>query len=234
MKKQQLTVRLAAILLVLVMALVSLTGCQLEQPVESTENTEYFTAYEGYVQSVLDANYHAEYEEYMAITGATAEQASKILQAHAVTLTEQLAEMYDIHLGQLPEEIGNRLVEICTAIYKKSAYSVESVEKVGETVYVTVSVEPIKFLEDAASGVSDFTAAFNDRAKAGEFENMTESEYEYEYAKGILDVLEDAVDGITYAEAKTYRIQIQYNAETGVNYIGEDDLNAINQLILAE
>ena len=63
---------------------------------------------------------------------------------------------------------------------------------------------------------------------------MTESEYENEYAEGILEVLQDVVKTVGYADQVTYRIKIQYNAETGMSYIGDDALDAINQLILAE
>ena len=232
MKKKQLTVRLAALFLVAVTA-VGLTGCKQELE-ESTENTEYLAAYEGYVQSVLDTNYHGEFDDYMAITGATKEQASNINEAHAVNLTEQLAEQYDIHLGQLPPEIGDTLVEICSELYKKASYSVDEVQKDGETVYVNISIKPIDFLEPASDAVAEYTSKFNDRAKAGEFEKMTESEYENEYAEGILEVLQDVVKTVGYADQVTYRIKIQYNAETGMSYIGDDALDAINQLILAE
>lgn len=233
MKKKQLTVRLAALFLLALMAVSGLTGCKQNQE-ESTENTEYLAAYEGYVQSVLDTNYHAEFDDYMAITGATKEQASKINEAHAVNLTEQLKELYDIRLEQLPAEIGNSLVKICSELYKKASYSVDEVKKEGENVYVTISVQPIDFLESASEAVAEYTDEFNDRAKAGDFENMTESEYENEYAKGILDVLEEVVKTVGYGEKVTYRIQIQYNAKNGMSYIGDDDLDAINQLILAE
>ena len=42
------------------------------------------------------------------------------------------------------------------------------------------------------------------------------------------------VKTVGYADQVTYRIKIQYNAETGMSYIGDDALDAINQLILAE
>lgn len=233
MKKKQLAVRLAALFAAAVTATAGLTGCK-NEPEESTENTEYLAAYEDYVQSVLDTNYHGEFDDYMAITGATEQQAANINEAHAVNLAQQLAEVYDIHYSELPAEIGSSLVDICSDIYKKAGYSVDSVDKSGDTVCVTISIQPIEFVQSASAAVEKYTDEFNDRAKAGEFENMTESEYENEYAKGILEVLAKAVEKVSYAETVTYKIQIQYNAETGVSYIGDEDLDKINQLIIAE
>ncbi len=233
MKKKRFTTGLTTFFLLAAVMLFGLAGCgKTEEP--STEAPEYLAAYEKYVQSVLDTNYHGEFAEYMQITGATEAQASSMNEAHAVALAKELAQLYAIELKQLPAEIGDKLTDICAKIYKSTGYSVSKVENVGETVYVTVTVQPVDFVEAASKEVSKYTEEFNDRAKAGEFEQMTESQYENEYAKGMLKVLETAAGKVSYQPEKTYRIEIQYNSETGVNYIADEDLEAIDQIILAD
>ncbi|MBQ8813639.1 MAG: hypothetical protein IJZ85_03980 [Lachnospiraceae bacterium] len=235
MKNKQFTARFAAVFIAVILAVIGMTGCGNNQESEApTEDTSYLVAYEQYVESVLDANYHAEYASYISMTGATEDQASSVHRQHVLDLARLLADWYDIKLDQLPAEIGNQLTDICEILYKKADYSVSDVQKSGDAVFVSVEIKPIDFLADAADDVMDYTGKFNDRAKAGEFEYMTESEYENEYAKGLLTVLESVAKNVVYAEQKSYRIEIMYDTETGVSYISEEDLSAINQMIFAE
>lgn len=239
MKKYQYTKRLIALLMLVLMTMMAVTGCRdTEEPTEPTEppteDMSYLEAYSDYVFSVLDANYHGEYTGYIQITGATKQQASMLTEAHAVALAEQMAELYAIQLAQIPEAVGDRLKDVAYEVYREADYSVGEAQKVGEKIYVTVSVKPLKFYEGISAKIDTYVSEFNDRAKEGEFESMTASEYENEYAKGILEVLEGSMENIERAEAKTYRIEIRYNEETGVSYIAEEDLDAINRLILAD
>ncbi len=241
MKKNQYTKRLITLLMLLLMTMMAMTGCHEDevpteppQTVTEIEDLSYLDAYTDYVQSILDANYHGDCNGYMQITGASQQQASKMSEAHAVNLAEQMADLYAIQLKQIPAVIGERLTEVAYDVYEKSVYTVSDAEKIGEKIYVSVSVEPLKFYQGVAKKIETYISEFNARAKEGEFESMTESEYENEYAEGILKVLEESTGTIECAEARSYRIQIRYNEETGVNYIAEEDLNAIDRLILAE
>ncbi len=239
MKKNRYTKRGIALLMVLLMSMMAMTAClDTEKPTEptepATEDQNYLEAYSDYVNSVLDANYHGEYTGYMQITGATQQQASKLTEAHAVNLAEQMAELYAIQLELLPSVIGNRLKEVAYAIYRSADYAVGEAEKSGEKIYVTISVRPLEFYEGVSAKIDTYISEFNERAKEGEFENMTEGEYENEYAEGILEVLEGSTQDIQSAAVKSYRIEIRYNEETGVSYIADEDLKALDQLILAE
>lgn len=238
MRKFRYTKQIIAMMLILMMV-VMLNGCNQPQeeiiPTETpTEDLSYLELYKDYVQSVLDANYHGDHAAYMQITGANKEQASKMTEAHAVNMAQQMSDLYAIQLSKIPAVIGERLTEVGRQIYKAASYTVDSVEKSGETVYVMISVSPLKFYEGAAEGVEAFIDSFNERAKQGEFELMSESEYENAYAEGILAVLEETVKDIECESAKSYRIKIRYNAETGVNYIADEDMDAIDKLILAD
>jgi len=74
MKNNPFTTRLTAFVLAVMLAAIGMTGCGDTTPTEApTEDTSYLQAYEEYVDSVLDANYHAEYDAYMSITGANKE-----------------------------------------------------------------------------------------------------------------------------------------------------------------
>ncbi|MBQ6875597.1 MAG: hypothetical protein IJN46_05095 [Lachnospiraceae bacterium] len=242
MKKNQYTKRLSALLILIMIAIFSLTGCHEEaKPTETdeptdepTEDLSYLDAYTEYVQSILDANYHGDCTRYMQITGASQQQAAKMAEAHAVNLAEQIAELYAIQLKQIPAEIGERLTEVAYDVYEKAVYTVSDADKVGEKIYVSISVQPLKFYHGVAAQLEEYIEEFNARAKDGEFGHLTESEYENEYAKGVLEILEASTQSIETEDARDYRIQIRYNEETKVSYIAEEDLDAINRLILAK
>lgn len=241
MKNNQYTKRLSALLMLIMIAMFSLTGCHeelpetTEAPTEApTEDLSYLDAYTEYVQSIMDANYHRDCTGYMQITGASQQQAEKMAEAHAVNLAEQIAELYAIQLKQIPAEIGERLTEVAYDVYEKSVYTVSDAEKVGEKIYVSISVQPLKFYHGVAAQIEEYIENFNARAKDGEFGHLTESEYENEYAKGVLEILEASTQSIETEDARNYRIRIRYNEETKVSYIAEEDLDAINRLILAK
>lgn len=241
MKKNQYTKRLSVLLILVMIAMFSLTGCQEDAPTTEaptteapTEDLSYLDAYTQYVQSIMDANYHGDCTLYMQITGASQQQAGKMAEAHAVNLAEQMAELYAIQLKQIPAEIGERLTEVAFDVYEKAVYTVSDAEKVGEKIYVSVSVQPLKFYHGVATQIEGYIENFNARAKDGEFEHLTESEYENEYAEGVLDILEASTESIELEDARTYRIRIRYNEETKVSYIAEEDLDAINRMILAK
>ncbi len=239
MKKKQYTKHLSALLILIMTAVFSLTGCREEQkptdaPTEPPmEDLSYLDAYTEYVQSIMDATYHGDCTRYMQITGASQQQAAKMAEAHAINLAGQMAELYAIQLTQIPAVIGDRLTEVAYDVYEESVYTVSDAEKIGEKIYVSISVQPLKFYHGIAAQIEDYIDNFNARAKDGEFEHLTESEYENEYAEGILDILEASTQNIETEEARAYRIQIRYNEETKVSYIAEEDLDAINRLILA-
>ena len=244
MKKNQYTKRLSALLILIMIAMILLTGCREDEPETTTEapittdapteDLSYLDAYTQYVQSIMDANYHGDCTLYMQITGASEQQAGKMAEAHAVNLAEQMAELYAIQLKQIPAEIGDRLTEVAYDVYEKSVYTVSDAEKVGEKIYVSISVQPLKFYHGVAEQIEAYIENFNARAKDGEFEHLTESEYENEYAKGVLDILEASTENLEFEDERTYRIQIRYNEETKVSYIAEEDLDAINRMILAK
>lgn len=241
MKKNQYTKRLSTLLILIMIAMLSLTGCRGDAPTTEaptteapTEDLSYLDAYTEYVQSILDANYHGDYTRYMQITGASQQQAEKMAEAHAVNLAGQMAELYAIQLKQIPAMIGERLTEVACDVYEKAVYTVSGTEKVGEKIYVSISVKPLKFYHGVAEQIEEYIDNFNARAKEGEFEHLTESEYENEYAEGILDILETSTQNIETADERTYRIRIRYNEETKISYIAEEDLDAINRLILAK
>ena len=241
MKKNEYTKRLSTLLILIMIAMLSLTGCRDDEPTTEaptteapTEDLSYLEAYTQYVQSILDANYHGDCTLYMQITGASEQQAGKMAEAHAVNLAEQMAELYAIQLKQIPAVIGDRLTEVAYDVYEKSVYTVSDAEKVGEKIYVSISVQPLKFYHGVAEQIEAYIENFNARAKDGEFEHLTESEYENEYAEGVLDILEASTENIELENERTYRIQIRYNEETKVSYIAEEDLDAINRMILAK
>lgn len=241
MKKNQYTKRLSALLILIMIAMLSLSGCRDDAPTTEaptteapTEDLSYLEAYTQYVQSILDANYHGDCTLYMQITGASQQQAGKMAEAHAVNLAEQMAELYAIQLKQIPAVIGDRLTEVAYDVYEKAVYTVSDAEKVGEKIYVSISVQPLKFYHGVAEQIEAYIENFNARAKDGEFEHLTESEYENEYAEGVLDILEASTENIELEDERTYRIQIRYNEETKVSYIAEEDLDAINRMILAK
>ena len=97
--------------------------------------------------------------------------------------------------------------------------------------YVDVNIYPIDILNQSDEEVRAYINKFNSAVDAGDYNNYTKEEYEYEFASGIIGILADAAQDISYAEPQTVTVRIITNDDT--YYIGNEDFKSIDMAILS-
>ena len=97
--------------------------------------------------------------------------------------------------------------------------------------YVDVTIYPIDLLNQTHEDVLNYVNDFNSRVDAGDYNNYEKEDYEHEFASGIIDILEGAVDNMSYADPVNLKIRIIQSDSNF--YISNEDFRSIDMAILS-
>lgn len=200
----------------------ALSGCNL---MGNTKKT-----YSSYVQSLLDANYKAEFTEYMDITGTTEEEARQVYDDGIGYLAEALMTAYGIKDVE-GSDIKDQFETLAKDIYSHASYEITSVDKVDGIYQVTVTIYPIDILVITYEDVVEYIETTNAKVTAGDYNDYELDDYEIEYAEGIIQILTEALPNIGNEEGVTVTVTILDNDE--YYYISDADFLALDKAILA-
>lgn len=200
----------------------TISGCNL---MGNTKKT-----YSSYVQSLLDANYKAEFTEYMAITGVSEEEARQVYEDGIEYLAEALMTAYGVNDVE-GSDIKEQFKTLAEEIYSHASYEITDVAKVDGVYQVTVTIYPIDILVITYDDIVAYIENTNARVTAGDYNDYELEDYELEYAEGILQILTAALPDISNEEGVAVTVTILDNDE--YYYISDADFLALDQSILA-
>lgn len=209
---------------VLLAGLMCLQGCMKE------ENPNLKT-YQEYVESLLNINYLGEYELYEQISGSN--NGEEVHEECIAAYIDVMINCFAIEESVLTDEQKNRLADISEKLCSKASYEVDEAVLSDDIYTVQVNVRPLNYFETAKAKFDTYIDEFNDRAAQGEFLETSEEEYETEYAKGVIELLDTALDECTYTDETSYVVTILVN-DAGESYVGDDDLTAIDALLFPD
>lgn len=210
--------RVISLLLICTM-ICGLTGCSLTGK-----------KYSNYVQGLLDLNYKGDYTYYLKTTTTSKADAEAIYEASMESLADTFINYYGIKIVD-EGETKEAFVDIVKEIYSKANYTVEPAQKVGDTYFVEVTVEPMNIIDITYDDVTTYINDFNARIAAGDFDNYEVDQYELEFANGIIDILRTAIPNVTYKEPQTVSAAIT----TGDYYsISDEDFISISNLLITD
>ena len=186
-----------------------------------------------YVQGVLDTIY-------------LGQQSKDFLDITKIGTLSQLGEEYEngmkaeadyfsyyFNLEDGAEAFEEELIDMYKAIYQHAKYEVRASSKIDATYYVDVVVSPIDVIykvveEDLASYIEDFEASAED----GEFDELTEEEYNNLYTSGIIELVQENLQSVGYYEDQTITVEVVENSEDGLYYIHGNGLAEIDEIII--
>lgn len=200
----------------------SLAGCSLLGNSKKT--------YANYVTSLLDANYKADFTNYMKITKATEEEAQSVYDDGIDYLADALMTAYGIKDVE-GSDIKDQFKTLAKDVYNHAGYEVSNVTNTDGTYTVTVTIYPIDLLLITYDDVVAYIENMNKRVAAGDYNDYELDAYETEYAQGILDILTAAVPNIGNGDGVDVTVTIQDNGE--YYYISDDDFLALDKAMLA-
>ncbi len=222
MKKYDM-MKVLAVILILV-SLTAMQGCF------KKENPNLET-YREYVKAILDVNYHGEYDAYEQISGSN--NGSEVHEGCVESIKDSLISEFAIEEDVITSDMQNKLSSIAETLCSNAEYTVDKAEYQDDAYTVKVNVKPSDFYTVANKNLDLFISEFNDRAAQGEFLDLSETEYETEYAQGVIELLEKSLGEASVTEDQSYVITILVN-DKGESYVSDDELAEISKLLFPD
>ena len=158
----------------------------------------------GYVESVLDANYHGEYEEYAGYRDISVEDAKEEIEESVDAQVE--AELSDI--DGMTEEGKDEYRALLAEMDKLMRYEVgQAEENKDESYQVPVTIEPVNIYQTLEQHSSDVT---QEMLSQGEDPSTAEG-----FTRVLTESMRRAIDGVSYAEEETVEITVKNRFITG-------------------
>ena len=186
--------------------------------------------YEAYIRGLIKANYLGIPGEYVKMTGSSQEDAEALYLQNVTRLADNLSAYFGLDISADPE-LAPAMVDLAKQIYGKAKFEVGDAYKDNNINYVDVTIYPINILSQVDSDVTEYIEKFNKAVDAGEYNNYTKEEYEYEFASGVIGILADAASEIEYADTETVKVRIITTDDS--YYIGSDDFINIDLAMMA-
>ncbi len=211
--------RYISILCMCVLLLCSLTGCAKKKA----------TAYQTYVQNLLDVNYKAIYDGYVA-EGGSETDAISMYHDCVSNLSNQLVVHYNLS-SNLNTDLSETFTDISQTIYANVYYEVSEAYKDDGEYYVDVTIYPLDILNQSYNDILDYIDQFNLDIDDGVYNNFTEDNYNKKFAMGITNILEDNLTSPAYQDPIVVKAHIEDDGEFYV--ISDESLAAIDATLIA-
>jgi hypothetical protein len=197
-----------------------LAGCSLWQQAGNT--------YGPYVKSVMDTALKGETAEYLEYTNDSEEGAEEYYQMVIDTFVDDFLDEYSIEI--VDDEDDVRMNNIMKQILAQAEYEVDDAVKTSDYYTVQVTITPIDLSSTISSDFITFGEDLIARYEAGEFNDYEDATEAYNvwaktYAEGVMDILENHLDDLVYADPIEKIVKIVEDDESyGVS---DDDLASL-------
>lgn len=178
-----------------------------------------------YVQGVMDSTYLEKYDDYMALTGATAEQA----QEEFLEGLDAEAEVFLQYCGveSVSQPVRDEIVSLYREIYQKSKYTVGPAQKTDGGYSVEVKISPIDLFSICSAAVNE---KLDGMVTALDSE-MSDAELGDYLVGGIIEVMRDYIPKIGYGEEQTVQVQV-VEGKDGLYGLSGDDFYRLDEKII--
>lgn len=186
-----------------------------------------------YVQGVLDTLYLGQYnEEFLAITDyESVDELAEDYENGILVETDYFAYYFDVAL--LTDATRAELADLYKEIYSFSNYQVQPSSGDENAYSVEVTISPIDVMKKVVDEDMDYyLESFQRLYDNGEFDSLTEAEYEDLYAAGIIALIRDRMADIGYLEDQTLTVSLAPSQEDGLYYIQNNGLAQIDEYII--
>lgn len=176
----------------------------------------------GYVQGLLDSTYKGKYEDYLELTEDTEENAETGYQDSMEAKGNNFATYSGIQI--ISDDVNAQFTEISKEIYQKATYEVKEAVKVDGGYTVEVVISPMDILDIVTPEIQNYITEFNGRNESGEFADLSDEEFEDEYAKGVISIFKDQIENIGYSDTVSIIAQVKWNEDEQYYEVSDEDL----------
>ena len=204
---------------------------------------ETMTAFDAadYVQGVLDETYKGTWDNaFLDLVDLTDGEAQDAYEASLNEEYRRFAYQFDLNDGLLTEETRQSALDLLAEVSAKAQYTVQQAVALDDTRYaVEVSVRPLDlFVQVREDALDDFREAFAQTYADVDLEGLTaeeraelETEYENQWALGIIGLCEDRLGLAAYRDVERILVLVAPDDE-GYYTMGDNDFNNLSTLIL--
>lgn len=168
-----------------------------------------------YVKSALDAEYKADFDEYIKQTDSTQEEAEAMYQEGLDTITAG----FGLDSLGISDELAEQYRDVAADLLALAKYEVKDAAEEGDGYAVEVSYEPYVGMQnldqDLNAALEEITVSISDIQSEEELNEMV-------YQK-VLEILQQKVAEPEYGEEETYTIHVTKGSDN-VYTITQDDL----------
>lgn len=166
----------------------------------------------GYIKAILDATYLGAMPQKENVIDTTEEKVKAEYDASMTRAAQTFASYYGIKNPS--QEILDQFEQWVKKVYSKSSYDVKEGESDSDNIYkVTVVLRPIDILSTSENTVNKYIKDFDNQNKKKKFSGYTEEQYNAVYAEGLLKLLNEYADSITYREEENITVTVALNSE---------------------
>ena len=203
--------------------LLSLSGCSLFDSKAKI--------YSRYITSLLDINYKNLSKDYTTLTGISQKDAEAVYVANMDYQAHNLMNYYGIKEVDDGTILSN-FYYLAQSIFADAKYEVTDVkhDKDSDSYVIELTVYPLDTLENVYDEVVAYIEDFNTHVDDGDYNNTSETDYETEFAEGIINILKSTTEKPGYLDPVVMEIPIQPDNDS--YFISDEDFIAIDRNIL--
>lgn len=191
--------RLAALLTALVLGL---CGCGAAE------------TYTQYVQAVMDCTYYGTTEDYIRLTGVSAEEAASLHETELDRMTSLICHHMSVKPEALSEQTAEGYKALAESLLEKVRFSVQSAVRSEGAYQISVTSEPLDFWEISLEDVQElYVRSFSERFAKAEDNELRLARLEAEWSRGVLEILTGYAEQTGYLEPVSTIIPITVNAD---------------------
>lgn len=171
-------------------------------------------------------------DSHLKSVNLTREEAQEYYEDGILVEAEYFAAYFDCEYDSLSEATQQRIIDMYKQIYTHSKYEIGEVSKNGETYLVSLTVYPIDIMSKFVNeDYETFYAGMETRYNNGEFDAMTDEEFDEAWIVAVLDVIEPRLTNIGNLDPETISVQITKDTD-GYYAITDNDMQRIDELII--
>lgn len=182
--------------------------------------------YQSYVKGSFDVIYTGEFDDYEQTTGATKEESEEQYQLSVDNYLANYTKKFA--LGELNENQKQQLEKIIKDVLAQVKFEVMPAQKENGSYHVEVKVCPLEYTDQVVNEVSKLKDEMKQKQANGEINS--EEAYLEAYQNGVIQIMMDQVEKVTYGEEEIFSIPIHVSENS--YYAEHDDLLEVSDYMI--
>lgn len=183
----------------------------------------------GYIESMLDATYKGEFDDYAEFTGASTQELEADYEEFITHEADVLLQFCGITQEDvIPVELEEEMNELARTLCSEVQYTVDDSDLGGN---VSVTIESLDIYNTTYDEIYACVQEFVENNNSYAYEDYTDEEFTEAYLEPLIEILQEYEEDPTYLDATTITVSV-YQDEDGAYTISEEDLSSLYNALI--